>query len=135
MAEEREKKSESSPKTTRNGNKLFEGAKDGKPFKKGVPKTEEEKKAISQGMHDAKKRRERDALIFGKASLELLKRIEDGTINTKDLNDAINNAADRLGDKITKQEISGSIGMQKVFVTPEMIDEAKEKTKELLEDG
>jgi len=32
-------------------------------------------------------------------------------------------------------ELIGSIGIQKVFVTPEMIDEAKEKTKELLEDG
>lgn len=128
-------KSEGTPKTTRNGNKLFEGAKDGKPFVKGVPKTEEEKRAISQGMHDARARRERDALIFGKATFELLKRIEEGTINTKDLNDAINNAADRLGDKVSKQEIIGNLGVEKIFVTPEEIKETDKHIEDVINDG
>lgn len=129
------KNSEGTPKTTRNGNKLFEGAKDGKPFVKGVPKTEEEKRAISQGMHDARARRERDAMIFGKATFELLKRIEDGTINTKDLNDAINNAADRLGDKVNKQEILGSLGIEKIFVTPEEMNKVDNHIDDVINDG
>lgn len=135
MAKKPVKKSESSPKTTRNGNKLFEGAKDGRPFVKGVPKTEAEKEAISKGMREASARRKMDALIYGEAIYLQYQRIKDGSISDKDLNDALSGAAKRLGDDISKQEIIGNLGVEKIFVTPEEMKKVDNHIDDVINDG
>ena len=102
------KKSENTPKkTTRNGNKLFEGAKDGKPFQKGVPKTEEEKQAMSEGW--ARRRVYRD--LFTKITTNLGLKLEGDEVVTKDLIDALKVIIEALGDKVNKQEITGDVNM------------------------
>lgn len=128
MPKDNDKKSESNPKTTRNGNKLFEGAKDGKPFVKGVPKTPEQKKAISDGMHEAFARKKAYVELFTKITASLGIRIDDDNISTKDLIDALKTVIEALGDKVNKQEIIGDLGLEKVFITPK---EAKETDKHI----
>lgn len=102
------KKSDNTPKkTTRNGNKLFEGAVDGKPFVKGVKKTEEEKQAMRDGW--ARKRVYED--LFNKITSNLGIKLDDGEVITKDLIDALKVIIEALGDKVNKQEITGDVNM------------------------
>ena len=112
------------PKTTRNGNKLFEGAKDGKPFKKGVPKTAEEKQAMSEGW----KRRKVYQQLYDKITKSLEIRIDGDEITNKDLIEALKTIIEALGDKVSKHEIMGDLGVEKVFITPK---EAKETNKHI----
>ena len=114
------KKTEKSPnKTTRNGNKLFEGAKDGKPFEKGVPKTEEQKQAMKEGWA----RRKVYIKLYKKITTNLGIKLDDDEVTSKELIDALKVISEVLGDKVIKQEFSGNLGIEKVFITP---DEAKE---------
>lgn len=99
------KKSEESPKTTKNGNKLFEGAKDGKPFKKGVKKTEAEKQAMRDGWTRKRVYEE----LFKKITTNLGIKLDEEEVATKDLIDALKVVSETLGDKINKQEITGSL--------------------------
>lgn len=112
-----DKKSERSPKTTRNGNKLFEGAKDGRPFVQGVPKTEEEKEAISKGMREASERKKVYADLLEKVSKKLGLRVDTDNISTKELINAFDSLIDAIGDRTNKQEIVGNLGFEKVFIT------------------
>ena len=109
--------SEGSPKTTRNGNKLFEGAKDGRPFVKGVPKTDEEKEAISKGLREASERKKVYADLLEKVSKKLGLRVDTDNISTKELISAFDSLIDAIGDRTNKQEIVGNLGFEKVFIT------------------
>lgn len=101
-------KSENTPKrTTHNGNKLFEGAIDGKPFKKGVKKTEAEKQAMRDGW--ARKRVYEE--LFNKITTNLGIKLDEDTVVTKDLIDALKVMIEALGDKVNKQEITGDVSV------------------------
>lgn len=128
------KNSEGTPKTTRNGNKLFEGAKDGKPFVKGVPKTEEEKRAISQGMHDANQRKKVYAALLEKVSKKLGLRVDTDNISTKELITAFDSLIDALGDRTNKQEIVGNLGFEKIFVSKKETEETDKHIDSIIND-
>ena len=114
------KKTEKTPnKTTRNGNKLFEGAKDGKPFEKGVPKTEEQK----QSMRDGWARRRVYNELFKKITTNLNIKLDDNEVTSKDLIDALKVIGEYLGDKVIKQEFSGNLGFEKIFITADELEE------------
>jgi hypothetical protein len=101
-------KSEETPKkTTKNGNKLFEGAKDGKPFEKGVPKTEEQK----QQMRDGWARKKVYKMLFDKITENMRLKLDDDTVQFKELNDALRTVCDALGDKVDKHEFSGAVNI------------------------
>ena len=128
-------KSEGTPKkTTVNGNKLFEGAKDGKPFVKGVPKTDAEKKAISQGMRDANNRRKAYADLLETLIHQLKLDLKDGKVPPKDTITAIDTLINALGDKVNKQEIIGNLGLEKVFITKEDTKQTDNHIDEFLND-
>lgn len=101
-------KSENTPKkTTHNGNKLFEGAKDGVPFKKGVKKTPEQ----IQSMKDGWARRRVYTELFDKITTNLGIKLEGDEVVTKDLIDALKVMIEALGDKVNKQEITGDVSV------------------------
>ena len=127
-------KSESSPKTTRNGNKLFEGAKDGRPFVKGVPKTDEEKQAISEGMRNANVRKKAYAELLQNLIDTLQVDLQNGKVPPKDIITAIDTLINALGDKVNKQEILGNLGIEKVFITKDEIEETDNHIDDFIND-
>lgn len=125
-----DKKPGRTPGKTINGNKLFEGAKDGVPFKKGVPKTEEQRKAISKGMLDANARKRAYADLFAKITKNLGIKLDSDELTAKELTEALKPIIEALGDKVSRAELTGAngepLGLQKIFITPE---EQKETDK------
>ena len=117
-------------KTTRNGNKLFEGAKDGKPFKKGVPKTEEQKQSMKDGWARKKVYNE----LFNKITTNLGIKLDDNEVTSKDLIDALKVISENLGDKVIKQEFSGNLGVEKVFITQEEAQETDNHIDDFIND-
>lgn len=122
------KSSENQPvRTTRNGNKLFDGS-EGNTFTSTNQPTPEQKKA---GWARKKAREEFIEQIYGK----LVKLANKDNLTNREIIDLGKIAIEISGDKKNTEEHTGSIGVQKIYVTPEMQKEAEDYTQKLLNDG
>ena len=98
--------------TTRNGNKLFNGNVDakGKGFTSTNQPTPEQKKAGWDRKHA---REEFVKKIYGK----LLNLADKDNLTNREIIDLGKIAIEISGDKKNTQEIEGSVGVQKIFIT------------------
>lgn len=106
-----EKKStENQPiRTTRNGNKLFDGS-EGNTFSSTNQPTPEQKKA---GWAKKKAREEFVEKVYGK----LLRLADKTDLTNREIIDLGKIAIEISGDKRNTQEVQGNVGVQKVFIT------------------
>ena len=114
-------------RTTRNGNKLFDGS-EGNTFSSTNQPTPEQKKAGWDRRHA---REEFVKKIYGK----LLNLADKDNLTNREIIDLGKIAVEISGDKKNTEEHTGSIGVQKIYVTPEMQKEAEDYTQKLLNDG
>lgn len=116
--------------TTRNGNKLFNGNEDakGKGFTSTNQPTPEQKKAGWDRRHA---REQFVKKIYGK----LLNLADKDNLTNREIIDLGKIAVEISGDKKNTEEHTGSIGVQKIYVTPEMQKEAEDYTEKLLSDN
>lgn len=97
-------------KTTRNGNKLFNGKEDGVPFTSENQPTPAQKKA---GWDKKRAREEFVNKIYGK----LLTLADKNDLTNREIIDLGKIAIEISGDKKNTQEVQGNVGVQKVFIT------------------
>ncbi len=96
-------------KTTRNGNKLFDGS-EGNTFSSTNQPTPEQKKA---GWDKKRAREEFVNKIYGK----LLTLADKSDLTNREIIDLGKIAIEISGDKKNTQEVQGNVGVQKVFIT------------------
>ena len=116
-----------SARTTINGNKLFDGS-EGNTFTSTNQPTPEQKSA---GWARKRAREEFVKKIYGK----LLNLAEKDNLTNREIIDLGKIAIEISGDKKNTQELEGSVGVQKIYVTPEMQQQAEDYTEKLLSDN
>ena len=112
-------------KTTRNGNKLFNGKEDGKPFTSENQPTPEQKKA---GWDKKRAREEFVNKVYGK----LLTLADKNDLTNREIIDLGKIAIEISGDKKNTQEVQGSVGVQKVFITEKEHKETLQHIKDVI---
>ena len=121
------KTSENLPiKTTRNGNKLFDGS-EGNTFSSTNQPTPEQKSA---GWAKRRAKEEFINRIYGKIN-ELSKRND---LTNRELIDLAKIAIDISGDKVKDVNLNGGVEVQKVYITPEQQKIVKDHIQEVISD-
>lgn len=114
-------------KTTRNGNKLFNGIEDakGNGFSSTNQPTPEQKSA---GWQKKKAREEFVNKIYGK----LLDLADKDDLTNREIIDLGKIAIEISGDKKNTSELQGNVGVQKVFITEKEHKETMQHIKDVI---
>lgn len=113
-------------RTTRNGNKLFDGS-EGNTFSSTNQPTPEQKSA---GWAKRRAKEEFINRIYGKIN-ELSKRSD---LTNRELIDLAKIAIDISGDKVKDVNLNGGVEVQKVYITPEEQKTVKDHIQEVISD-
>ena len=111
-------------RTTRNGNKLFDGS-EGNKFSSTNQPTPEQKKA---GWDKRRAREEFVNKIYGK----LLNLADKNDLTNREIIDLGKIAIEISGDKKNTSELQGSVGVQKVFITEKEHKETLQHIKDVI---